>query len=138
MVLIFIILINILVACTSSSPKSTIKKLEKAFNKGDVNGVLDCFDPIMTKGIRAAFNISESFLKINPSDVLDLIPIFYTDFDGKPQVSITVLKNEISGDQARVLSSLELMVEGNKEIGQVYFYMERYEGKWYVMDLDEL
>ncbi len=133
-----IFFVNMLVGCTWSNPNNTIKKFEKTYNAGDINGMLDCFDPVMVKGIRAALNISEAFLSINPNDVLDLVPFLYTCFEGAPQVFINILKTRVVNDKAEILAEVKFVLEDQEDdIERVCFCMERHKGQWYIFDVIE-
>ena len=138
--LVLILVVSVVSGCASTGPDKTIKQFEKAYNKGDVNGMLDCFDPVIVKGIRAILNISGSFLPINPNDVLDLVPFIclFDDSGGMPQISISVYKAEIDGDKAELSADAKSVMGDETETAQVRFYMEKQEGKWYIMTCEDI
>ena len=65
-----------LVGCSNaqSTPEGTIKRFEQSIQKMDIDGMLDCFEPSASKGVRAALKIAGSLLGVSAEDVIDLIP----------------------------------------------------------------
>lgn len=131
---------------TVSSPEKTIKRFEKAYNKLDVNEMLDCFDPTYSRGIKAGLSIISSFTKVNPNDILDNLPLLYEisdsilkdnpEFgDAKAKLKIEILSVQRDGRKAEVETHIILKQGINHEEITGVFYMVKKEGKWYINDL---
>jgi hypothetical protein len=113
-----------------------------AYNRADINAMLDCYDPTTSKGVKAAMNIAGDLLGVDAQDVLNLMPFLYNSFgnvdmggttlnDAKPTISMAVLSSGINGDTADVSVHITLTAGGQSYEQDANIPMIRMGGRWY-------
>ena len=131
---------------TASSPEKTIKNFGKAYNEMDIYKMIDCFDPAYAKGIKAGLNLIGSFTKVNPNDILDVVPLISEiakknseEYKGykSPLLRLDIIDVEKDGTEARVKTRIILQRGIYDEGATGTFHMIKENGKWYIKDIRE-
>ncbi|WP_069999268.1 hypothetical protein [Cellulosilyticum sp. I15G10I2] len=131
---------------SASSPEKTLQKFERAYNKLDVNEMLDCFDPAYSRGIKAGLNFVGNFMEVDPNAILDTLPLIYEMSDSvlrdqpeygdvKAKLTIDTLDVQKYDNKAEVKTRMTLQQGGNHKEITGTFYMFKKEGKWYIEDV---
>lgn len=136
MLIVFILLFT---GC-SSKPEDTIEKFEKAYNKLDVKGMIECLEPTTAKAINAGINLTGDLLNIDLSSMIDLIPILpkllnENNNDSMPKIKLNVIDTKIEGDSAVVNTEAILSESGENKVYTAEFIMTEVDGKWYIVDV---
>ena len=140
-----IIFVFQLSACqVSPKPEKTIDNFVNAYNNGDFNAMLDCFDPTISRGIRALVDIVGGIVGISLNDIMDLIPLLYRftdelsiDSNAKPQMRVDVLGTDIDGDNADVRVNMVVSADGQSYEMECVFRMVKTDDVWYIESLGE-
>lgn len=127
----------------NSRVESTVKDFIKAYNKSDVDAMLNYIDPAIAKSIRATIQLAGGFLgdligiKIDVKYLIDALPLFSAlvgDADTLPQLKIINISSDIDEDIGNVYVEMEIKTEGNNEKNSSTFEMEMTDGNWYIIN----
>lgn len=125
--------------CTSKSDETLIRErmetFAKAYNAGDMEKVLDCFDARTRNAYKAILNIGNSLIgqsgvSIDISDMFSLGVAFMGEGDLLEfrDIDITIQ----SESSAVVTATMEYGVESEKSEETVTFSMVKEESDWYI------
>jgi len=127
---------------TSVMPETSIKNFEAAFNKYDVNTMLDCLHPTYQQSVSDLLNLL-SGSKWNASLVFNLakigIPLLplLTDFnlmpDDLPKLSLMVEDTSIDGNTAECKVACNLTIGKYSTDFENNVVLEKIDGKWYIV-----
>ena len=134
----------LLSACGSvSSPEKTMTRLESALHRADFEAVLDCFEPRVGRGIRAAAKLTGGLFGIDGEAVLELLPLVVdifamTDETGsyaEMERSLETIRIEVTGvtysdDGYEATVSLNVSAQGETESGRMDLVKQ--DGEWYI------
>ena len=134
---IVVIVSGVGISHTVNGPEKTINNLEKSFNKGDLDGVLDCLDPetkLIYQGITGLASIAigsdvESFL----SSMFGLA----AGVDHQGRISIDIVIKDIEANKADAVAEVYMVLYHGKEIYDSAFEnlnLKKIDGKWYIME----
>ena len=121
----------------NSRVEKVVKDFIKAYNKADVDVMLNLIDPAMAKGIRAVIDLIGIFMKIDMKYVLDCLPLFSAlagNSENYSQMTITDIKSDIDENYAYVYVELEVTSSGTTDKAANTFYLEKIDDNWYIMD----
>jgi hypothetical protein len=112
-----------------------ISTFESAYNRGDLEAMVDCFDPATRTTLKAAISVTDTIIggltgySFNIADMFGLVmglgPFF--DFD-TPTISITVESVDINGDKA---TANVIINAGGSEVHALLHMMKDNMG-WYI------
>jgi hypothetical protein len=134
---------------TPPTPEDTIAKLENAIQNTDVTEVLDCFEPHVAGGLKAAMGIAGGLFDVDGEAIFEMIPLmldiaelsdeeFADNMEMFQAVNMEVLNVEYNADGDEADVEVEFSLEGVASDTMVdVIPMVRTDGEWYVsLDLD--
>ena len=122
--------------------EKVVKNFITAYNKSDIDAMLNYIDPSEAKGIRAAIDLAGGLLgeiigyKINMKDVLNFIPLFATlaGDSNYSQMTIKEMTSDVDGDTANVYVEIEYNSNGNTQKATSAFGLENIYDDWYIIN----
>lgn len=119
--------------------KKTLNNFETAYNKMDLNGVLDCLDPTYTTFLNGITSLVGGLTGYDVSSILDgvlaIAPYLPDEIVGseRPTLDLNVLSIDYTGnDSADVTIEFDLSVGGYHEAGTDTISMIKINGTWYI------
>lgn len=136
---VFIILLS---SCIPQpSPKSTVRRLEKSIQQMDVNGIIDCFEPKYSKGMRAVIKLAGGFLGVDGEAIFDLLP-FLVDISAAYDENVSNQKEyfesikievtDITYNEDKSEARVAVTISAGGESQSDYLDMVKDDGKWYI------
>lgn len=137
-----------LAACqAASTPQSTLAQFEAAYNRLDMDALMECIEPVQAKALRSAMNLMAGLtgLGISGDDLLGVMPIFANlranigqggqTVSLMPKLSIAATNYVISGDSATCAVSVTVTLAGQAQRVAGSCTFTRIQGRWYMQDM---
>ena len=119
--------------------KKTLNNFETAYNRMDLNGVLDCLDPTYTTFLNGITSLMGGLTGFDVSSVLDgmlaIAPYLPDEVMGseRPTIDLNILSIDyIGNDSADVTIDFDLSVGDYHETGTDTIRMIKIDGTWYI------
>lgn len=126
------------VVTQTNTPEATIAKLEKAFNDGNINEVMECFDSETRNAYKGADDLFNSFAGFSFSSAANVFP-FLAEAMGEdlPNMKITVNSIE-KEDSKNCIAHVTVQYSDEMDPEDDTIEMVKENGKWYVSSDDLL
>lgn len=126
------------VVTQTNTPEATIAKLEKAFNDGNINEVMECFDSETRNAYKGADDLFKSFSGFSFSSAANVLP-FLAEAMGEdlPNMKITVNSIEKEGPK-NCIAHVTVQYSDEMDPEEDTIEMVKENGKWYVSSDDLL
>lgn len=136
-IILVIVVVGFSMAQGIGGPEKTINKFESSFNRGDLNGMLECVHP----GIKAAYQgmtgFASDYVSFPVDSVMEGIVWMMTgvDHERRLQLDILVGKIEKNKDEAHAEVYM-IMYEGNTMYDSTYeiLLLNKIDDKWYLVE----
>lgn len=143
---------NITDALSSLIPKAetdedkivkVVQKFEKSVNKCDYSGMLECFEPYVSKGFGSMLNLAGGLsgallgIDIDLQDIVNLMPLLadsgLLEMSGgeMPKIKLSVDDIQINEDAATATLTAKVTRDGQTETASAPFSFVRDNGEWY-------
>lgn len=128
----FLLCLCILTGCgNQSTPEKTMKNFQESYNQLDWEGMLECFEPSVSQGLKATTELLGDVLDIDVDTLLQMAPMMNTLFsedmfgeDGKIDLEIeSITTNEDIAYAAVVEKSTEM---------RTTFVLKKIDSIWYI------
>ena len=119
--------------------KATVAKLEQAYGQGDINGMLDCFDPAYAAIYKGAVSLVGSMVGFDISDTVAglfglaaVLPPEATGGAEIPKLSLTVNSVNYTAEDAAEVGITAVFTQGGSVHSEEHtVQMIRKDGAWY-------
>lgn len=124
----------------ANSPEDTIQTLVMGVKNADVAACISCLTPSLVEKIETMMTYSGFTKEKAMMDIKKSLE-YSASGDGKVDFNVSIVNEEIKGNQADVEVSIKMIHNGEvKDISEYGVFnptviMEKIEGKWYVSDL---
>jgi len=120
-----------------NTPEKTLENFEKSFNKGDLDGVLDCVDPEAKTLYKGISGLASSVVG---TDVDELLSSMFglaagVEHDGRVSIDIVVKSVETNEDEA--YAEVYMILYRGKSLYDSSFekvVLKKIDGQWYIME----
>ena len=137
--------VSLLTGCGSQSgPEKTIQNFVTAYNKLDMNAMLDCLEPTQAEAVRSLVNIAGSLtIGVSGQDLLNIMPLFsgMSTYDATgnlvsatPELEIDVKDTKISGNAATCTVDMRVTIAGETQQQETTISLEKQDGVWYIVN----
>ncbi|MBQ8685277.1 MAG: hypothetical protein IJ514_03795 [Clostridia bacterium] len=119
--------------------RERIDTFTTAFNDGDFEGVLDCFDAKTRNTLRASFNVMGGLfggLTGFSFDLSDLFTLGVAMTDGEV-LAIEISEVSVSGAQAVAKGQMGYADIGQSSVEAVYVILVKEEDGWFIQDMTD-
>jgi hypothetical protein len=143
-----VLLLACLTGCQSAStPMGTLQRFVTAYNRLDMNGLLDCVEPVQAEAARSLLNIVAgiSGVGVSGSDLLGVMPLFASlqlpDAQGQsmgsvmPKLSVEAGELSTTGDAAACPVVMTVSIGGQQQSYSGTCTFVRENGRWYIGNL---
>lgn len=113
-----------------STPERTIQSFEKAVNRYDINGMIDCLLPEVQEKADKLIQHAETLTDTPIALLIETIPFLsgILDIDTLPNLQIVILEKEILDNKAIIVVN----VEGRNPSVKVEITLIKLENRWYI------
>lgn len=132
---------------TAPQPEDTLQRFIEAYNKVDLNGMIDCLEPSIAQGYKALMNVASGLIgmtgvQLSISDLISAMPLLISispemsqSMQNMPKMSMEVLSKQINGSTATLIIRLtSVSNEGTESTeGSCTFVLQ--DGKWYIRNM---
>lgn len=145
-IILIIVLSVSLCACAGQGKDNEIetltKNFEKACNKLDLNGMLDCVDPEISKSVKAITELVGLFSDKDTDELLDgLAKVLFRELPENSKELFSSIKIklddniEISEDIANASAEIVYEISGEEHTSNVSLEYVKLDEKWYISDV---
>ena len=128
----FLICLCMLAGCGNlSTPEKTMMNFQRAYNQLDWEGMLDCLEPSVAKGLKASTKLLGDILDIDVDSLLQMVPMMNTLLsddlfgeDGKINLQINSITTNEDVAYADVIEKSTGMT--------ATFVLKKIDGIWYI------
>lgn len=115
-----------------STPERTIQSFEKAVNRYDINGMIDCLLPEVQEKADKLIQHAENLTDTPIALLIDTIPFLsgILDIDTLPNLQLVILEKEILDEKAIIVVNVN--VEGREPSVKVEITLIKLENRWYI------
>lgn len=125
------------IAQTTSSPEKTLENFEKNFNKGDLEGVLDCIDPEAKTLYEGVTGLASAVVDVDVDDLLSSLFGLATGVEYEGRVSIDIVVEDINTNKNEATADVYMILYQGKNLydsSNEKVTLEKIDGKWYIME----
>lgn len=120
-----------------NTPEKTLENFEKSFNKGDLDGVLDCVDPEAKTLYKGISGLASSVVGTNVDELLSSMfgLAAGVEHDGRFSIDIVVKSVETNEDEA--YAEVYMILYRGKSLYDSSFekvMLKKIDGQWYIME----